>query len=193
LSGIGKPLTGKQIVPWSDIVLYAASPSVRRDQLYLNYPDLKTANLTEVRTRLRRYLRLPSATSALTIPTRVGDVVVDERLVAHPLDPAFITRRYDADHLRFWPLTLPTLREPIEIIEFPAEPRTNDSPAKPRRYYFLAVYDLGDARETHLVVVHFASRQCITSLRLENPSARLDKKRQWGTLHHSVLAGSREN
>jgi hypothetical protein len=174
-------------VPWADVNLYLDRPRIRDHQLYTQWNGTKI-NPVEVAVHLRKYLGMQSANDAFRIDTPIGKVVADERLVQHPLNPQY-RDRYNADHLRFFPLVPTSLVLSDEINEMPARAEALNRPARPETYHFIKVYELGDRLITHLVVVHRRDMYVITAYRYddEQDPGRLDKDRIQGVVRHSRI------
>ena len=170
------------------MLLYVDPPRVIDDQLYTQWNGTNIKR-SEVATHIRKFLGLEREKNARDVSTHVGAVRVDERLVQHPLDLAH-KERFDADHLRFGPLILPTLVDPDEINEMPARKADHEKNPRVASYHFLRLYRLGNRVITHLVIVHQAEGYAITSYRYDEETdvARLDKERRTGIVKYSRLA-----
>jgi hypothetical protein len=186
-SAVTRRTNAAAAVPWADLSLYIEPPRVRGHQLYTLWNGTNIAT-REVATHLRKSLGLENERHSRVITTAIGDVTLDERLVQHPLVPVRRAERYNADHLRFWPLAITTVTAPDEIDEMPARPRMPQTPPRAPSYYFLKLYWLNNRLITHLVVVDRRDHFAITMYRYDDADPkRLDRDRAMGIALYSRL------
>jgi hypothetical protein len=171
--GTANDAATSKFISWADLASYIRIPSVRRSELITNFTAIKEE---ELRGRLRRDLGLSPLTKDAIIKTPIGDVKVAHSTVDHlfTYQKSKEGNSIDADHVQMWPLVLATLHAPIEIWEAPAAQEKAD------RYRFLAMYQVGEQLQTHLVIVTKETMTAITAYRLDpqdDPMRRADRKR----------------
>jgi len=114
----------------------------------------------------------PGRHRLIDVPGPLGAVRVDEYAVTHLEENRY--QRWDRDHVGYVPLVESTLKHPFEIW-FGAGSQLGDA-GRPN-YRFLALYQLGAAYITHVVIYNPRRKKVVTSHRVTGWKNTMHRRR----------------